>query len=83
MITRKQLGIALATISLLTLNSVFAQEPVWDGNKVELVSEKLDDGVFAYYPSDAKARPSGEGGAGGRTPHFRHAAREAHAHVQH
>ncbi len=30
------------------------QEPVWDGNKVELRSEKLDDGVFAYYPSDAK-----------------------------
>ncbi len=31
-----------------------AQEPVWDGNKVQLVSEKLGDGVFAYYPSDAK-----------------------------
>ena len=31
-----------------------AQEPVWDGNKVELLSEKLEDGVFAYYPSDAE-----------------------------
>lgn len=29
-------------------------EPVWDGNKVVLVSEELDNGVFAYYPSDAK-----------------------------
>jgi glyoxylase-like metal-dependent hydrolase (beta-lactamase superfamily II) len=34
--------------------SVYAQEPVWDGNKVELISEKLQNGVFAYYPSDAK-----------------------------
>ncbi len=33
---------------------VYAQEPVWDGNKVELVSEQLADGVFAYYPSNAK-----------------------------
>ena len=33
---------------------VNAKEPVWDGNKVVLVSEKLQKGVFAYYPSDAK-----------------------------
>ncbi len=31
-----------------------AQEPVWDGNKVELISEKIADGVYAYYPKDAK-----------------------------
>ncbi|MGF1864980.1 MBL fold metallo-hydrolase [Enterovibrio norvegicus] len=31
-----------------------ANEPVWDANKVQLISEKLDDGVYAYYPSDAK-----------------------------
>ncbi|MCZ6487703.1 MAG: hypothetical protein O6703_05960 [Gammaproteobacteria bacterium] len=39
---------------LFTIPGVQADEPVWDGNKVVLVSEKLDDGVFAYYPSDAK-----------------------------
>ena len=26
-----------------------AQEPVWDGNKVALVSERIAEGVFAYY----------------------------------
>lgn len=36
------------------MNNAHAQEPVWDGNKVILVSEKLAEGVFAYYPSDAK-----------------------------
>jgi cyclase len=30
-----------------------AQEPVWDGNTVVLMSEKLQEGVYAYYPSDA------------------------------
>ncbi len=45
---------AFALAAVFALSGVSAQEPVWDGNKVELVSEKLDDGVFAYYPSDAK-----------------------------
>ncbi len=36
------------------VNAAQAQEPVWDGNKVVLVSEKLAEGVFAYYPTDAK-----------------------------
>lgn len=31
-----------------------AQEPVWDGNKVELVSERIADGVYAYYQKNAK-----------------------------
>ncbi|WP_325894094.1 MBL fold metallo-hydrolase [Grimontia sp. NTOU-MAR1] len=43
----------LAATSLLSL-STQANEPVWDANKVQLVAEKLDDGVYAYYPSDAK-----------------------------
>ncbi len=34
--------------------SVTAQEPVWDGNKVELVSERIAEGVFVYYAKDAK-----------------------------
>lgn len=49
----KYVGITLA-VSLAVASNVNANEPVWDGNKVVLVSEKLDDGVFAYYPSDAK-----------------------------
>jgi glyoxylase-like metal-dependent hydrolase (beta-lactamase superfamily II) len=51
---KKTISIAFATAALFSLTTVYAQEPVWDANKVELVSEKLDDGVFAYYPSDAK-----------------------------
>ena len=39
---------------LCCVNNIYAQEPVWDGNKVKLVAEKLENGVFAYYPSDAK-----------------------------
>lgn len=39
----------------LALPYANAQEPVWDGNKVELVSERIAEGVFAYYPKDAKA----------------------------
>ncbi len=31
-----------------------AAEPIWDGNKVQMQSEKLADGVFAYYASDAR-----------------------------
>jgi cyclase len=32
-----------------------AAEPVWDGNTVNMVSETLSPGVYAFYPSDAKA----------------------------
>ncbi len=42
----------LATLASSTLG---AAEPVWDGNRVQMVSEKLAPGVFAFYPSDAKA----------------------------
>lgn len=41
-------------ILFLFATSVSAQEPVWDGNKVELVSERIAEGVFAYYAKDAK-----------------------------
>ncbi len=30
-----------------------AAEPVWDGNKVEMISQEMAPGVYAYYPSDA------------------------------
>jgi len=44
------------TFSLIVLTSPFAeaQEPVWDGNKVELTSVRIAEGVYAYYPKDAK-----------------------------
>ncbi len=41
-------------IVCLSAPYVKAQEPVWDGNKVELVSEKIAEGVFACYAKDAK-----------------------------
>ncbi len=43
-----------ALIVCLSAPYVRAQEPVWDGNTVELVSEKIAEGVFAYYAKDAK-----------------------------
>lgn len=51
---QKPVTALLATAALVTFGTGYANEPVWDGNKVELVSEKLHDGVFAYHPSDAK-----------------------------
>jgi len=44
----------LTLTALFTSNIVIANEPVWDANKVVLTSEKLDKGVFAYYPEGAK-----------------------------
>lgn len=39
-----------------------AAEPIWDGNKVQMVSEKLADGVYAYYANNAQELNS-KGGA--------------------
>ena len=39
---------------LLFATTTQAAEPIWDGNKVEMVSEKLGDGVYAYYANNAK-----------------------------
>ncbi len=46
--------ILLLGASMSPINRAFAAEPIWDGNKVQMVSEKLADGVFAYYASDAR-----------------------------
>jgi cyclase len=43
-----------AVLGLASVGSATAAEPIWDGNKVQMQSEKLADGVFAYYPSDAR-----------------------------
>lgn len=44
----------IALFICLTSPYANAQEPVWDGNKVELVSERIADGVYAYYQKNAK-----------------------------
>ncbi|MCJ8296629.1 MAG: MBL fold metallo-hydrolase [Colwellia sp.] len=48
--------IFIPTLLVMSVGSVSAAEPVWDANKVTLVSEKLADGVYAYYSSEAKAK---------------------------
>ncbi|MCG7588266.1 MBL fold metallo-hydrolase [Photobacterium sp. OFAV2-7] len=45
--------IGTVVFSLVVTANVFAQEPVWDGNKVILESQKLASDVFAVIPSDA------------------------------
>jgi len=45
--------VAINTAILFTSNTAMAGEPVWDANKVVLTSEKLNDGIFAYYPEGA------------------------------
>ena len=51
---RKQFSFAAVAALLLISTNTLSNDPVWDGNKVILISEKLDTGVFAYYPNDAK-----------------------------
>lgn len=43
-----------AGLGLASFGNATAAEPIWDGNKVQMQSEKLADGVFAYYASDAR-----------------------------
>jgi glyoxylase-like metal-dependent hydrolase (beta-lactamase superfamily II) len=40
-------------ISFFLIGTLSAAEPVWDANKVVLMSEKLSDGVYAFYPDNA------------------------------
>ncbi|WP_025823343.1 MBL fold metallo-hydrolase [Shewanella marina] len=48
------LGLLSAACIFMSINS-YAQEPIWDGNKVELVTKKLNDGVFAYYQKNSES----------------------------
>jgi len=50
--------ILLAALMLIAVPSSYAQDPVWDANKVVMISEKLGDGVYAYYSSEAKVKES-------------------------
>lgn len=46
--------LAVLVLTLTPVNSLSADEPVWDANLVELESKKLADGVYAYFPTDAE-----------------------------
>ncbi len=49
------LTFALATaMGSLAATPAFAAEPIWDANKVEMISEQLAPQVFAFYPKDAR-----------------------------
>ena len=54
----KLITCVLLAITLVFAHVVSAEEPIWDGNKVILISEKLDKGVYAYYSNEAKAKES-------------------------
>ena len=59
---RKQKLITLLLCCFVVASTARAGEPVWDGNKVEMVSELLAPGVYAFYASDA-AELNQKGGA--------------------
>ncbi len=52
-----------AAMGLVGWGTANANEPIWDGNKVQMQSEKLADGVFAYYASDARELNANGGAA--------------------
>lgn len=54
----KIITIVLLAATLAFTYAASAEEPVWDGNKVVMISEKLDNGVYTYYSSEAKAKES-------------------------
>ena len=52
------LYLAATTLAISWVSPGYSNEPVWDGNKVLLISQELDQRVFAYYPNDAKVLES-------------------------
>jgi cyclase len=42
------------TLGLSSPLTASAAEPIWDGNKIQMQSEKLAEGVYAFYASDAR-----------------------------
>lgn len=49
--------------ALIATSAADAAEPIWDGNKVQMVSEKLGQGVYAYYAADARELNANGGAA--------------------
>lgn len=53
--TLTTIALAIAALSVSTIQGrAYAAEPIWDGNKVEMVSEQLAPQVFAFYAKDAR-----------------------------
>ncbi|MDN3576287.1 MBL fold metallo-hydrolase [Chitinimonas viridis] len=50
----KQNLISTTLAVLFAVGTVHAAEPIWDGNKVQMVSEKLGDGTYAFYADNAR-----------------------------
>lgn len=63
---RSALRLALGLAFSLGVSFAHAGEPIWDGNKVEMTSEKLADGVYALYAKDAREL-NAKGGAAATT----------------
>lgn len=53
----------LLAIALAAPQSASAAEPIWDANTVEMTSERLADGVYAFYPVNARALNASGGAA--------------------
>jgi cyclase len=51
-----------ALIALAAMHAAHSGEPVWDANRVEMVSEQLGKGVYACYAKDAR-EVNAKGGA--------------------
>lgn len=56
-------GLIAAALALAFATSAPAAQPIWDGNQIEMTSEKLGEGVYAYYASNAKALNANGGAA--------------------
>ena len=46
--------LVLALLAALFAGGATATEPIWDANKVQMQSEKMADGVFAFYATNAR-----------------------------
>lgn len=52
----------IGLLSMMTSVATLAAEPIWDGNKVQMLSLRLAPGAFAHLPADA-AELNARGGA--------------------
>ncbi|MFM9972683.1 MAG: MBL fold metallo-hydrolase [Burkholderiales bacterium] len=53
----------LLRVLLLCTSTAFAAEPIWDANKVTMVSEPLAPGIFAFYAANARTVNASGGAA--------------------
>jgi glyoxylase-like metal-dependent hydrolase (beta-lactamase superfamily II) len=55
-------ALGIGALGITANGAAIAAEPIWDANKVDMRSEKLADGVFAFYASNAR-EVNAKGGA--------------------